>query len=84
MPTYTYKCYTLDCQHVFETNQKITDDPLTLCPKCHKHNLERVITGGTGFILKGGGWFKTDYKDFDSRDVEEAEKQLDELNQEKT
>ncbi|CAD7781841.1 MAG: Zinc ribbon domain protein [Candidatus Methanoperedenaceae archaeon GB50] len=32
MPTYTYQCHS--CAYLFEKEQKITDPPLTTCPKC--------------------------------------------------
>ena len=45
----------------FEEFQKITDRPLTSCPKC-KGELRRLITGGAGIIFKGSGFYVTDYK----------------------
>ena len=56
MPTYTYKCSTDYCQYQFEVIQKITEEPLTICPQCDKET-KRVITGGN-FILKGEKWYK--------------------------
>jgi putative FmdB family regulatory protein len=55
MPTYTYKCK--ECNHQFDIRQKISEDKLTDCPECKKVALEKIITGGTGFQLKGSGWF---------------------------
>ena len=63
MLTYTYQCH--NCGFVFEKEQKITDAPLNICPKCGGP-VKRVITGGTGFILKGSGFYATDYKRSDS------------------
>ncbi len=54
MPTYEYACDA--CKHEFEAVQSIKDDPITKCPKCKKPKARRMI-GGTGFILKGGGWY---------------------------
>jgi len=59
MPTYQYKCD--DCGHEFEEFQKITDDPLEECPSCGG-TIHRIITGGAGFLLKGSGWYATDYR----------------------
>ena len=59
MPNYEYKCN--DCAHKFTVFQKITDKPVKKCPKCDG-NVERLISGGTGFILKGSGFYETDYK----------------------
>ena len=60
MPTYQYRCTT--CRREFEELQAITAAPLTDCPKCDG-NVERVISGGGGFLLKGTGFYKTDYRD---------------------
>jgi putative FmdB family regulatory protein len=59
MPTYEYEC--TKCNHTFEEFQRITDKPLTKCPKC-KSKLRRLITGGVGIIFKGSGFYATDYK----------------------
>ncbi|KUK37706.1 MAG: Regulatory protein, FmdB family [Thermodesulfobacterium commune] len=57
MAIYEYEC--LACGHKFEVWQKITEDPLRTCEKCGGE-LRRLI-GNTGFILKGSGWYVTDY-----------------------
>ena len=59
MPTYEYEC--TKCGHTFEKLQRISDDPLTRCPKC-KGALRRLIHGGMGIIFKGSGFYTTDYK----------------------
>jgi len=58
MPTYEYKCSN---GHTFEAFQRITEAPLTSCPKC-KAAVRRVINGGMGVIFKGSGFYTTDYK----------------------
>ncbi len=59
MPTYDYKC--LDCGHLFEKFQRITEEPITNCPKCNGH-VKRLIGAGSGTIFKGSGFYQTDYK----------------------
>jgi putative FmdB family regulatory protein len=59
MPTYEYKC--LKCDYRFESFQKITDEPVRECPNC-KGEVKRLISGGTGPIFKGTGFYQTDYK----------------------
>jgi len=44
----------------FESFQSIVDPPLQSCPACHG-SLERIITGGSGIIFKGSGFYITDY-----------------------
>ena len=58
MPTYTYRC--TKCGMEFDSFQKISDSPLENCPSCHG-KLKRVITGGSGIIFKGSGFYITDY-----------------------
>ena len=61
MPTYNYKC--AECDNEFEIFQSINDDNLTDCIKCKsKKSVNRLITGGTGMIFKGDGFYITDYK----------------------
>lgn len=59
MPTYDYKC--LDCDYRFEEFQKMSDDPLEICPKCNG-KLKRLIGSGAAPIFKGSGFYQTDYK----------------------
>jgi putative FmdB family regulatory protein len=57
MPTYEYVCN--HCSHRFETWQKMSDDPLTTCPKCGQH-IRRVLFPA-GIVFKGSGFYKTDH-----------------------
>ena len=60
MPTYEYLCK--NCGHTFEELQSMSEDPLTRCPNCNTDNLARVMGTGGGFILKGSGFYTTDYR----------------------
>ena len=60
MPTYDYICNS--CKKMHEHFQSMSDDALTKCPECKKDSLRRVISGGTGLIFKGSGYYLTDYK----------------------
>ena len=59
MPTYDYKC--AECGHLFEELQSMKADALKDCPKCGKPALKRLMTGGSGMIFKGSGFYLTDY-----------------------
>jgi putative FmdB family regulatory protein len=59
MPTYQYRCSS--CGNELEIVQKMSDASLTICPKCEKESFERVISAEGGFVLKGSGFYKTDY-----------------------
>ena len=58
MPTYGYECKA--CTHSFDYFQGIKDEPLKDCPKCGQGSLRRLITGGTGVIFKGDGFYVTE------------------------
>src|SRR6185295_11453610 len=53
--TYEYLC-TL-CGHAWEAEQSISAAALKECPSCHREGAKRQVSGGAGFILKGGGWY---------------------------
>ena len=57
MPTYEYEC--ADCKRVFEIRQRISEPPLETCDKCG--GAVRRLLAAAPFILKGGGWYVTDY-----------------------
>ena len=57
MPVYEYRCK--DCGKEFEYQQRMSDDPKTVCESC-EGQLERLISR-TSFHLKGGGWYKDLY-----------------------
>ena len=60
MPTYDYICN--DCEKIYEYFQSMSDAPIRECPECKKNSLRRVISGGTGLIFKGSGYYLTDNK----------------------
>ena len=68
MPTYDYKCK--KCSHTFEYYQTMSDAPLELCPEC-KGELRRLISGVSGLIFKGSGFYFTDYVKKDSSEKKE-------------
>ncbi|MCS7002101.1 MAG: zinc ribbon domain-containing protein [Dehalococcoidia bacterium] len=53
---YEYACK--DCGARFETRQRFTDAPLTVCPTCGG-SIKRVIHAA-GIVFKGSGWYITD------------------------
>ncbi|MBI1846353.1 MAG: zinc ribbon domain-containing protein, partial [Candidatus Rokubacteria bacterium] len=57
MPTYEYQCDA--CHQVFEVRQRITESPLTRCEACGG-SVRRLLSAAP-FILKGEGWYVTDY-----------------------
>ncbi len=70
MITYRYSCE--KCGHEFDCEQRITDPPRKRCPLC-RGSIFRVIHP-VGHILKGSGFYTTDYrsKDFKKKEKEET------------
>lgn len=60
MPTYEYACQA--CGHDLELFQRMSDNPLEVCPQCEESSLKRKIGLGAGIIFKGGGFYETDFK----------------------
>ncbi len=71
MPTYHYICP--KCGHDYEKLQRISDTKRVKCPECGTLG-ERQISGGTGFVFKGSGFYTTDYKRAGEKRPSEGEK----------
>src|SRR5205809_3542399 len=70
VPTYEYQSE--KCQRVFEIRQRITEPALTICEVCGGH-VKRLLSPAP-FILKGEGWYVTDYPSESRKKAREAEK----------
>lgn len=70
MPIYEYKCK--KCNQTFEIMQKVTDPQLSVCNSCGGE-LRKLITS-TSFVLKGSGWYISDYPSSDRKKALDAEK----------
>ena len=70
MPTYEYQCE--KCQRTFEVRQRITEAPLSVCDACGGR-VKRLLSPAP-FILKGEGWYVTDYPSDARKKAKEAEK----------
>ena len=70
MPTYDYRCD--QCERTFEVRQRISAEPLTACERCGGP-IRRLLSAAP-FILKGGGWYVTDYPSAGRKKGIEAEK----------
>ena len=57
MPIYEYECR--KCKKHHEIMQKITEQPASKCPDCGGSLRKKIST--TSFVLKGTGWYATDY-----------------------
>jgi putative FmdB family regulatory protein len=70
VPTYDYRCDR--CERTFEVRQRISEAPLTTCDRCG--GPIRRLLAPAPFILKGGGWYVTDYPSEGRKKGMEAEK----------
>jgi len=70
MPTYEYEC--LKCKRVFELRQRISEPALTVCDVCGGE--VRRLLSAAPFILKGGGWYVTDYPSESRKQALQSEK----------
>ncbi len=68
MPIYEYVCKA--CGHGAEIMHKISDPAPKKCPECGKPRLAKQMSA-TGFRLGGGGWYETDFKSGNKRNISE-------------
>ena len=66
MPIYEYQCS--ECNKRHEALKGINDPELTDCPHCGKPGLKRLISAAA-FRLKGTGWYETDFKTGNKRNL---------------
>jgi putative FmdB family regulatory protein len=70
MPIYEYAC--AKCSHTLDALQKLSDIPLVECPECGQPALRRLISAPR-FRLKGAGWYETDFKKDNQRNLVRAD-----------
>lgn len=66
MPIYEYQCES--CGHRQDALQKISDPPLVDCASCGEATLRKLVSAPR-FRLKGGGWYETDFKTENRRNL---------------
>lgn len=69
MPIYEYQCDA--CGEHMEKLQRMSDDRLVDCPACGKPALKRLVSAAA-FRLKGGGWYETDFKKDNQRNLADS------------
>lgn len=70
MPTYEYQCD--KCRQIFEIRQRISEPALTVHDGCG--GPVRRLLSAAPFILKGEGWYVTDYPSAARKKAKESEK----------
>jgi putative FmdB family regulatory protein len=66
MPIYEYQCES--CGHRQDALQKISDPPLSECGACGQPGLRKLMSAPR-FRLKGSGWYETDFKTDNRRNL---------------
>lgn len=74
MPIYEYQCR--NCDHYLDALQKLSDPLLTDCPECGEAALRRLISA-PNFRLKGSGWYETDFKSGNRRNIADGGESAD-------
>ncbi len=72
MPFYEYQC--TKCDHKEEVLQKINDKPLKKCPSCGRPTMKKLVSAAA-FRLKGSGWYETDFKSGEKKNIEKSDNQ---------
>lgn len=70
MPIYEYACK--KCDHKLDALQKMSDDPLVDCPECGEPALRKLVSAPR-FRLKGAGWYETDFKKDNQKNVHKSD-----------
>ena len=71
MPIYEYRCQS--CEHELEKLQRMSEGNLVDCPACKNPTLKRLVSA-PAFRLKGSGWYETDFKTGNKKNVAQSDK----------
>ena len=71
MPIYEFACE--ECGNEVEVLQKISDPHLKDCPSCGKPSMKKKVSAAA-FRLSGSGWYETDFKSGDKKNLKDSEK----------
>ena len=69
MPIYEYRCES--CGEELEKLQRMSDEKLVDCPACGEPALKRLVSAAA-FRLKGSGWYETDFKKDNKRNLHDS------------
>tara|TARA_B100000959_G_C14919027_1_gene598662 strand:- start:798 stop:1100 length:303 start_codon:yes stop_codon:yes gene_type:complete len=78
MPTYNYEC--ISCKNVILVIQRMNESAFEeyKCTTCKKEQkVRRIISGGSGMIFKGSGFYLTDYTEYGKKDKKIKETKTD-------
>jgi len=81
MPIYEYQCQS--CGNEIEVIQKINDPRITECSACGKPDMKKKVSAAA-FRLSGSGWYETDFKSGNKKNLTEGDKSSTDKKPEKT
>ena len=71
MPIYEFVCE--ECGNKVEVLQKMSDEPLKICPSCGKSSMKKKVSAAA-FRLSGSGWYETDFKSGNKKNLKDNDK----------
>lgn len=71
MPIYEFQCQS--CGNEIEVIQKISDAHITDCAACGKPDMKKKVSAAA-FRLSGSGWYETDFKSGNKKNLTEDKK----------
>lgn len=74
MPIYEYQCQS--CGNEIEIIQKISDPHIIQCDACGKPDMKKKVSAAA-FRLSGSGWYETDFKSGDKKNLTDNKKPTD-------
>jgi len=77
VPIYEYRCES--CEHRLEKLQKMSEGDLLDCPECKRPALKRLVSAAA-FRLKGAGWYETDFKKDNKRNLADSTEKRNSFN----
>ena len=80
MPIYEYQCQS--CGNEIEVIQKISDAHITDCGACGKPDMKKKVSAAA-FRLSGSGWYETDFKSGNKKNLTEGDKSTSDKKPEK-
>mgnify|MGYP001197962682 CR=1 FL=1 len=78
MPTYNYEC--ISCKNVILVIQGMNESAFEKykCTTCKtEQRVRRIISGGSGMIFKGSGFYLTDYTEYGKKNKKIKEDKTD-------
>ena len=80
MPIYEYKC--TKCEKIFEKIVSVADSSKTVFCDCSPNAKAKKIISAPSFRLEGSGWYETDFKTGNKKNLVQSEDKSKKTNKE--